>query len=137
MNKELEKKFDEKFPYDTLVSAHQSWTYDAIKSFIDENYIAKEEVCQKCMGHGWLNKPMKEAILRDQRDESIEDMTVGIKCKKCKGTGKLGNLYTKQQVEEVIGKDEPLPGPSRKAGHNYILIRNRLRTEIIERLHAQ
>lgn len=31
---EWAKEFDEKFPYDTLVSAHQDWTYNAIKSFI-------------------------------------------------------------------------------------------------------
>ncbi len=30
------ERFDDEFPYDTLVSAHQSWTYGAIKSFLKQ-----------------------------------------------------------------------------------------------------
>ncbi len=29
-----QEQFDKEFPYDTLVGAHQDWTYNAIKAFI-------------------------------------------------------------------------------------------------------
>lgn len=31
---EWEDRFDQEFPYDTFVSAHQDWTYDSVKKFI-------------------------------------------------------------------------------------------------------
>jgi hypothetical protein len=44
MIQSFEERFDEKFPEDTLVSAHQDWTYDALKSFIrQEKELSRKE----------------------------------------------------------------------------------------------
>ena len=41
--KEIDQEFDERYPYDTLVSAHQDWTYDDLKLFIHKKVKEAEE----------------------------------------------------------------------------------------------
>jgi len=50
MIQSFEERFDENFPEDTLVSAHQDWTYDALKSFIrQEKELSREEEQERIM----------------------------------------------------------------------------------------
>ncbi len=47
------QRFREKFPYDTFVSAHQDWTYEAVEQFIlyEQNRLIddlRNKVCDDC-----------------------------------------------------------------------------------------
>jgi hypothetical protein len=47
MTKELEEEFDDEFNEDTLVSAHKEWTPQAIKDWIDSNFISRQELVER------------------------------------------------------------------------------------------
>lgn len=68
--KESDKEFDKKFPYDTLVSAHQDWTYGALKSHIHSLLISLTQAdIQRLKGKMKGNIPVGN-VFRQQLDPS-------------------------------------------------------------------
>ncbi len=84
MNKELEKKFDEELfelggnvlDYEGNIRPKQHLPLDAIKSFIDKHFIAKEGI-----------KGLGKAIVEDEIESQMKD------------------LYTKAELLDMVGED--------------------------------
>ena len=94
MRKETEKKFDEEFRcycdacemYEEKQIHPNSDMYEPIKSFIDEHFVEKEEDEEKWTAEQFFS--MARCMPEFQEAER-----------------KRNNLYTKEQVLEMIGED--------------------------------
>ena len=119
MNKELEKKFDERFKTGSSVKATK-WTFHSteIKSFIDEHFVEKGE---------------EDTTFAQKVEKIVEDA----KCE-C-GLGLCPDhketLYTKEQVLELIGEDKGPEEIDTPADRNNKWAYNRAKKEIRERIN--
>lgn len=53
-NQDVLDEFDKQFPYDSLVSAHQDWSYDAIKAFISQKLTERtRQVIETLDNEAW------------------------------------------------------------------------------------